>query len=45
MDEMCETRGTLVSNSGIAKGMPGRAQALPNACCALLPSLQKIEVL
>ena len=27
--------------SGIAKGGPGRAQALPNACCALPPRLQK----
>ena len=34
-------RNTLVSNSGVAKGMPGRAQTLPNVCCALPPSLQK----
>ena len=27
--------------SGVAKGGPGRAQALPNASCALLPRLQK----
>ena len=26
--------------SGVAKGGPGRAQALPNACCALPPRLQ-----
>ena len=45
MAETCETRDTLVSSSGIAKGMPGRAQALLNACCALPPSLQKIEIL
>ena len=32
---------SLVSNNGVAKGMPGRAQALQNACCALPPSLQK----
>ena len=31
-------RDTLVSNSDAAKC---RAQALPNACCALPPSLQK----
>ena len=31
----------MVSNSGVAKGMPGRAQALPNTCCALPPNLQK----
>ena len=30
--ETCEARDTLVSNSGIAKGMPNRAQALPNNC-------------
>ena len=32
---------TLISNSDVAKGTPGKAQALPNACCALPPSLQK----
>ena len=31
---------TLVLNSDTAKGMPGNAQALPNACIALPPSLQ-----
>ena len=36
MTETCEMRDTLVSNSGVAKGMPGR---LPNACCALPPNL------
>ena len=41
MDETCETQDTLVSNSGIAKGTSGRAQNLPNACCALPHSLQK----
>ena len=40
MVETCETPDALVSNSGVAKGMPGRAQAYPNACCALPPSLQ-----
>ena len=39
--ERCDT---LVSNSGIAKDTPGRAQALPNAFCALPPSLQKIMI-
>ena len=38
---MAETSDTLVSNSGVAKSTPGRAQALPNACCALPPRLQK----
>ena len=33
-------RDTLVSNSGIAQGMPSKVQVLPNSCCALLPSLQ-----
>ena len=28
-------------SSGVAKDGPGRAQALPNACCALPPRLQK----
>ena len=41
MAKTCETQDTLVSNSGIAKHTPGRAQALPNACCTLPPSLQK----
>ena len=36
-----ETQDTLVLNSGIAKGTPNRAQALPNTCCDLPPSLQK----
>ena len=40
MAETCKTQDTLVSNSGIAKGMPGRAPAIPNTCCALPPSLQ-----
>ena len=40
MVEACETRDALVSNSVLAKDMPGRAQALPNACCALPPTLQ-----
>ena len=39
--ETCEMRDTLVSNNGAAKGMPGRAQTLPNACCVVPPSLQK----
>ena len=38
MVETCKIRDTLVSNSGIAKSMPGRAQTLPNACCALPPT-------
>ena len=38
---MAETCEIQVSNSGVAKGMPGRAQALPNVCCSLQPSLQK----
>ena len=40
-----EMQDTLVSNSGVAKGMPGRAQNLPNPCYALPPSLQKIKIL
>ena len=35
MSEACETQDTLVSNNGVAKGTSDRAQALPNACCAL----------
>ena len=31
----------MFHSSGVAKGGPGRAQALPNACCALPPRLQK----
>ena len=34
-------RDTLVSNSGIAKGMPGRTQALTKACFALPPRSQE----
>ena len=41
MSETCEMQDKLVSNSGIAKGMPGRAYTLPNACCALPLYLQK----
>ena len=41
MAETCKTQDTLVSNSSVAKGMPDRAQDLPNACYALPPSLQK----
>ena len=41
MPETCEKWDTLASNSSVAKGMPGRAQVLPNACCTLPPSLQK----
>ena len=37
MAETCEMSDALVSNCGVAKGMPGKAQALPNACCALPP--------
>ena len=44
MAETHETQDTLVSSSRIAKGMPDRSQALPTACCALAPSLQKIEI-
>ena len=40
MAETYETQDTSVSNSNIAKAMPGRAQALPIDYCAL-PSLQK----
>ena len=40
MAETCETHDALVSNSGIDKSMPGRAQALPNVCCTLPPSLR-----
>ena len=36
MAETCEMQDKLVLN-----GMPGRAQALLNACCTLPPSLQK----
>ena len=42
MIETCEMSDTLVSNSGIAKDTPGRAQDLSNVCYALPPSLQKI---
>ena len=41
MDEACETWDTLISDTGIAKGSLGRAQALSNVYCALPPSLQK----
>ena len=41
MAETFEMQDTLVSNSDVAKGTPGRAQSLPNACYALSPSLQK----
>ena len=41
MAETCEARDTLVSNSGVAKSVPGRAQALLNACGALPLRLQK----
>ena len=40
MAEACETWDALVSNSVLAKGMPGRAQTLLNACCALPTTLQ-----
>ena len=39
MAKACEIQDTLVSNSGIAKGKPGNAQALLNTRCALPPSL------
>ena len=39
MVETCETRDTLASNSDVAKGTHGRAQALPNAYSALPQSL------
>ena len=45
MAEAWLTRDTLVSNSGIAKGMFGRTQALQNACFALPSSSQKIKIL
>ena len=38
---MCETQDTVVSNSGVAKRHAGKAQAFPNVCCLLQPSLQK----
>ena len=44
MTEICETQDTLVSNSSVDKGMPGRAQTLPNVCSALSLKL-KIEIL
>ena len=34
----------LGESSGIEKGGPGSVQALPNACCALPPRLQKIGI-
>ena len=43
MAETCETQDTLVSKSGVAKGMPDRAQILSNVCSALPPSLQKLR--
>ena len=43
MAETCEKRYTLVSNSSIGKVTHGKAQALPNACCVLPPSLQKYQ--
>ena len=47
MAETCETRDTLVSNSDIAKGTPGRAQALPILMLAVPCHLicEKIKVL
>ena len=36
---------TLALNNGKAKGMAGRAQALPNACCALATIVQNINIL
>ena len=46
MTKTSETQDTLVSkNGGIAKGMTGSVQALPNTSCALLPSLPKIQIL
>ena len=41
MAEICEMQNIFVLNSGMAKGMPGRARTLPNAYSALPPSLQK----
>ena len=43
VNKMAETRemqDALVLNSGVVKGMPGRAQAYSNACFALPTSLQ-----
>ena len=31
----------MIPFNGVAKGGTGRAQTLPNACCALPPGLQK----
>ena len=31
----------ITSALGVAKGMPGRTQAIPNACCSPPPNLQK----
>ena len=41
MTETCEMQDTLVSNSGVAKGMPGRVQTVPNACYTIPLNLQK----
>ena len=38
---ICETQDTLILNSNVAKGMPGRAKDLPDTCYALPTSLQK----
>ena len=40
MVKPCETQEALVLNSGVAKGTPSRAQAIPNSCCVLPPGLQ-----
>ena len=45
MVETCEMQEALVSNSGVAKGMPGRAQALTNSCCALPTGLKINQII
>ena len=44
-DSIILLRSDINDIIGVAKGGSGRAQALPNACCALPPSLQKIRIL
>ena len=43
MAKTYEIQDTLVSNSGVAKGMPGNAQALPDTYCALPPTVPPIS--
>ena len=44
-DSIILLRSDINDINGVAKGRSGRAQALPNTCCALPSGLQKIEIL